>query len=163
MPLLRPPSPAFPHCSGSSAIALAALNCLMRYYDVEGRIPVADRPALVLSAEQELGITAGLQDRVIQARSARCFCYSLGLEHCLGPHSLYRTEASLERWLVWSRGTYGSPWQVALPERRLAFSRELAAATAGHLAGLGGPGQLEPAVCTLVLTECAEWLRSDPN
>lgn len=52
--------------SGSSAIALAGLNCLMRYYGVEGSVPVEDRPGLVLSAEEELGITAGLQDRVIQ-------------------------------------------------------------------------------------------------
>lgn len=30
------------------------------------RVPVAERPQLILSAEEELGITAGLQDRVIQ-------------------------------------------------------------------------------------------------
>ena len=30
------------------------------------RIPLLQRPGLVLAAEQELGITAGLQDRVIQ-------------------------------------------------------------------------------------------------
>lgn len=38
----------------------------MGYYGVEDGIPVEVRPGLVLSAEQELGITAGLQDRVIQ-------------------------------------------------------------------------------------------------
>lgn len=52
--------------SGSSAIACAALNCLMQYYGVASRIPQCDRPQLILSAEAELGITAGLQDRVIQ-------------------------------------------------------------------------------------------------
>ena len=33
---------------------------------LQHRIPVADRPTLVLRAEEELGITAGLQDRVVQ-------------------------------------------------------------------------------------------------
>lgn len=33
---------------------------------VDGSIPIVERPQLVLSAEAELGITAGLQDRVIQ-------------------------------------------------------------------------------------------------
>mmetsp|Transcript_38092 Transcript_38092/g.84864 ORF Transcript_38092/g.84864 Transcript_38092/m.84864 type:complete len:351 (+) Transcript_38092:88-1140(+) len=52
--------------SGSSAIACAALNCLLQHYSVAGQVPVVERPGLVLSAEQALGITAGLQDRVIQ-------------------------------------------------------------------------------------------------
>eukprot|EP00877_Chromochloris_zofingiensis_P005287 jgi/Chrzof1/1475/Cz10g09080.t1 len=52
--------------SGSSAIVCAALNCLMQYHGVEHAVSIEDRPSLVLSAEQELGITAGLQDRVIQ-------------------------------------------------------------------------------------------------
>ncbi|PRW58585.1 glucuronokinase 1 isoform A [Chlorella sorokiniana] len=52
--------------SGSSAIATAALNCLLRHYGLEAAIPPADRPQLVLAAEAELGIAAGLQDRVVQ-------------------------------------------------------------------------------------------------
>lgn len=52
--------------SGSSAIACAALNCLLAHYQLEDAIPAEVRPQLVLSAEAELGITAGLQDRVIQ-------------------------------------------------------------------------------------------------
>ncbi|CAK0783514.1 hypothetical protein CVIRNUC_006713 [Coccomyxa viridis] len=52
--------------SGSSAIACAAFNCLLAFYGLRDRIPVADRPTLVLRAEEELGITAGLQDRVVQ-------------------------------------------------------------------------------------------------
>lgn len=54
--------------SGSSAIACAALNCLFAHYGVpaEEVAPLPERPNLVLSVEQELGITAGLQDRVIQ-------------------------------------------------------------------------------------------------
>ncbi len=52
--------------SGSSAIACAALNCLLEHYGVQQLVPVSDRPGLVLGAEQELGIAAGWMDRVIQ-------------------------------------------------------------------------------------------------
>ncbi|MFP4621642.1 MAG: mevalonate kinase [Bacteroidales bacterium] len=51
--------------AGSSAIVTATMKALMRFYDVE--IPQAVLPGLILSAEvDELGINAGLQDRVIQ-------------------------------------------------------------------------------------------------
>jgi mevalonate kinase len=51
--------------AGSSAIIVATLRCLMEFYKVE--IPIEVRPSLVLSVEtEELGIAAGLQDRVIQ-------------------------------------------------------------------------------------------------
>jgi glucuronokinase len=51
--------------AGSSAIATAALRALMTFYDVE--IPLEIQPTLILEAEtRELGINAGLQDRVIQ-------------------------------------------------------------------------------------------------
>jgi hypothetical protein len=52
--------------SGSSAIICAALKCLMDHYAVKDSLPKAELPGLILSAETELGITAGLQDRVIQ-------------------------------------------------------------------------------------------------
>ncbi|HEX4592002.1 MAG TPA: hypothetical protein VH120_18855 [Gemmataceae bacterium] len=51
--------------AGSSAIIVATLRCLMDFYGVE--IPLEVQPSLALSVEvEELGITAGLQDRVIQ-------------------------------------------------------------------------------------------------
>lgn len=51
--------------AGSSAIIVATLRCLMDYYSVE--IPRDVQPSFVLSIEKdELGIAAGLQDRVIQ-------------------------------------------------------------------------------------------------
>ncbi|MFP4501086.1 MAG: mevalonate kinase [Candidatus Hydrogenedentota bacterium] len=51
--------------AGSSALVTATLRCLMEYYDVE--IPRTLQPNLILSVETgELGISAGLQDRVIQ-------------------------------------------------------------------------------------------------
>ena len=52
--------------AGSSAIVTATMKGLMKFYDVD--IPLKILPSLVLSAEvDELGINAGLQDRVIQA------------------------------------------------------------------------------------------------
>ena len=51
--------------AGSSAIIVATLRCLMHFYDVA--IPIEIQPTFVLNVEQEeLGITVGLQDRVIQ-------------------------------------------------------------------------------------------------
>lgn len=52
--------------SGSSAIVVAIFRALMKFYNVE--IPLHILPQLVMTAEtEELGITAGLQDRVIQS------------------------------------------------------------------------------------------------
>jgi glucuronokinase len=51
--------------AGSSAIIVATLRVLMEFYQVA--IPLDVQPSLVLSVEkEELGIAAGLQDRVVQ-------------------------------------------------------------------------------------------------
>jgi glucuronokinase len=51
--------------AGSSSIIVATLRCLMEFYGID--IPIEQQPSLVLSVEtEELGISAGLQDRVIQ-------------------------------------------------------------------------------------------------
>ncbi len=51
--------------AGSSAIITATMKALMRFYEVE--IPKTILPTIILNAEsEELGINAGLQDRVIQ-------------------------------------------------------------------------------------------------
>lgn len=51
--------------AGSSAIVIATLKALMQFYQIQ--IPFTQLPNLALEAEtQELGINAGLQDRVIQ-------------------------------------------------------------------------------------------------
>lgn len=51
--------------AGSSAIITATMHALMRFYNV--KFPLEILPSLILSAEmEELGISAGLQDRVIQ-------------------------------------------------------------------------------------------------
>lgn len=51
--------------SGSSAIVTAMMRALMDFHEV--RVPIDQQPGLNLSVEkEELGISAGLQDRVIQ-------------------------------------------------------------------------------------------------
>lgn len=51
--------------AGSSAIIVATMRCLMEFYDIA--IPLEIQPSFVLSVEtEELGIAAGLQDRVAQ-------------------------------------------------------------------------------------------------
>lgn len=58
--------------AGSSAIIVATLRCLMDFYGVE--IPLRVQPSLALSVEcEELGIAAGLQDRVIQVYEGLVF------------------------------------------------------------------------------------------
>ena len=50
---------------GSSAIITAVMRALMKFYEVE--IPLQILPSIILDSEvKELGINAGLQDRVIQ-------------------------------------------------------------------------------------------------
>jgi glucuronokinase len=58
--------------AGSSAIIIATLRCLMDFYGVE--IPKRVQPSLALAVEtEELGITAGLQDRVIQVHEGLAY------------------------------------------------------------------------------------------
>jgi glucuronokinase len=58
--------------AGSSAIIVAALRCLMDFYEVS--IPREVQPTLVQSVEtEELNIAAGLQDRVIQVYEGLVF------------------------------------------------------------------------------------------
>lgn len=61
---------------GSSAIITAAVKALMEFYGVilDRDIPKPELPNLILSVEaDELGITAGLQDRVIQVYGGTVF------------------------------------------------------------------------------------------
>jgi len=53
--------------AGSSALVIATLRSLMKWYHVQPSFLQAEFPTLALETEQvELGITAGMQDRVIQ-------------------------------------------------------------------------------------------------
>lgn len=61
---------------GSSAIITATVRALMEFYGVRPHVDVqlAELPSLVLSVEtEELGITAGLQDRVVQTYGGTVF------------------------------------------------------------------------------------------
>ena len=58
--------------AGSSALVTATLRCLLEFYDIEIARPLL--PGLILSVEtEELGISAGLQDRVIQVYEGAVF------------------------------------------------------------------------------------------
>src|SRR6266851_1659531 len=58
--------------AGSSAIIVATLRCLIDFYQVP--IPLEIQPSLALAVEtDELGIAAGLQDRVIQVYEGLVF------------------------------------------------------------------------------------------
>ena len=57
--------------AGSSAIVVATLRALMAFYEIE--IPLEAQPTFVLLVEKELGIAAGLQDRVIQVYEGLVF------------------------------------------------------------------------------------------
>jgi len=67
--------------AGSSAIVVATLRCLMDFYDIH--IPIEAQPTFVLMVEQEeLGITAGLQDRVAQVYEGMVYMdFDKGREH----------------------------------------------------------------------------------
>ena len=68
--------------AGSSAIITAALNCLLQWYGVEDAWPARERPTFVLRVEQEeLGIAAGLMDRVAQVRAPVAACGPAAVQH----------------------------------------------------------------------------------
>lgn len=93
--------------AGSSAIVVATLRALMQFYKVE--IPLPILPTLTLKAEtEELGITAGLQDRVIQ-------CY----EGCV--------YMDFDRKLVETRGygEYETIDPILLPKLYIAYKTDL--------------------------------------
>lgn len=65
--------------AGSSAIVTATIQALMRFYEVD--IPMHIIPTIILKAEtEELGINAGLQDRVIQVYEG-CVFMDFNKEH----------------------------------------------------------------------------------
>lgn len=67
--------------SGSSALVLATLRCLVEVHGVQDRVHAPDLPALALAAEGSLGITAGLQDRVVQTYGG---CVYMDFRQALG-------------------------------------------------------------------------------
>ena len=78
--------------AGSSAIIVATLRCLMEFYDVS--IPLEVQPSFVLSIEkEELGISGGLQDRVIQVYEGLVYMdFDKQQEHCVDGFICYHYE-----------------------------------------------------------------------
>ena len=78
--------------AGSSAIIVATLRCLAEFYGIQ--IPLEAQPSFVLSIEKEkLGITAGLQDRVIQVYEGVVYMdFDPALEHLVEGFKCYRYE-----------------------------------------------------------------------
>jgi glucuronokinase len=85
--------------AGSSAIIVATLRCLMEFYEVE--MPVEAQPTFVLSVEtEELGIAAGLQDRVIQCYEGIVFMdFSREQERLVEGLTCYSYESLDTGWL----------------------------------------------------------------
>ncbi|CAD7702436.1 unnamed protein product [Ostreobium quekettii] len=92
--------------AGSSAIVSAALSCLLSFYGIEDMMPLRDRPGLILSAEGELGITAGLMDRVVQVYGGCVFMDFNGdyvKQHGRGRYKSLPVDKLPRLWLVLSR------------------------------------------------------------
>jgi glucuronokinase len=79
--------------AGSSAIIVATLRCLMEFYNVS--IPQEAQPTFVLSIErEELGIAAGLQDRVIQVYEGLVYMdFNRSREHDVAGLTCYSYES----------------------------------------------------------------------
>lgn len=79
--------------AGSSAIIVATLRCLMEFYRVT--IPQEAQPTFVLSIEKdELGIAAGLQDRVIQVYEGVVYMdFNRSHEHIVSGLTCYAYES----------------------------------------------------------------------
>lgn len=85
--------------AGSSAIITATMRALCEFYGVE--IPLAAQPSLVLSVERdELGIAAGLQDRVIQCYEGLVYMdFDRAQERTVAGLTAYAYEALPTDWL----------------------------------------------------------------
>jgi glucuronokinase len=113
--------------AGSSAIIVATLRCLMEFYDVQ--LPLETQPMFVLLVEQEeLGITVGLQDRVIQVYEGLVYMdFDPGCEHLVDGLKCYRYEpmdpALLPPLYVAHHETLGEPTEVFHNNIRERFNR----------------------------------------
>ena len=78
--------------AGSSSIIIATLRCLLDYYQVD--MPLEIQPSFALSVEtEELGIAAGLQDRVIQCYENMVYMdFGLDQQHYLNDLAYYGYE-----------------------------------------------------------------------
>ena len=113
--------------AGSSAIIVATLRCLMEFYDVE--MPLEAQPMFVLLVEQEeLGITVGLQDRVVQVYEGLVYMdFDRGREHLVDGLASYWYEpldpALLPPLYLAHHETLGEPTEVFHNNIRDRFNR----------------------------------------
>ncbi len=113
--------------AGSSAIIVATLRCLMEFYDVE--IDPDVQPSLALSVEtEELGIAAGLQDRVVQVYEGMVFMdfareqmRELEGHHC-GAYEPLRVAPAPQLYIAYNTDV-GEPTEVVHNDLRVRFSR----------------------------------------
>jgi glucuronokinase len=102
--------------AGSSAIIVATLRCLMEFYDLP--LPLEAQPTFVLLVEQEeLGITVGLQDRVIQVYEGLVYMdFDRSREHVVDGLATYWYEpmdpALLPPLYVAHHETLGEPTEI---------------------------------------------------
>jgi glucuronokinase len=102
--------------AGSSAIIVATLRCLMEFYEIQ--IPIEAQPTFVLLVEQEeLGITVGLQDRVVQVYEGLVYMdFDASRERTVDGLRCYRYEpidpALLPPLYVAHHETLGEPTEV---------------------------------------------------
>src|SRR5216683_7031176 len=113
--------------AGSSAIIVATLRCLMEFYDLP--LPIEAQPTFVLLVEQEeLGITVGLQDRVIQVYEGLVYMdFDASRERTADGLRCYRYEpldpALLPPVYVAHHETLGEPTEVFHNNIRERFNR----------------------------------------
>jgi glucuronokinase len=133
--------------AGSSAIIVATLRCLMEFYDVE--LPLVVQPMFVLLVEQEeLGISVGLQDRVIQVYEGLVYMdFDPACEHIVDGLRCYRYEpmdpALLPPLYVAHHETLGEPTEVFHNNIRERFNRgdEAVVKAMTRFAGLAASGR----------------------
>ncbi|XP_063293094.1 uncharacterized protein LOC134578052 isoform X2 [Pelobates fuscus] len=94
--------------AGSSAIVSATLKCLMEFYNLtDDDLPKSMRPNFILDVEkEELFITAGLQDRVVQVYEGLVymnFSKSLMEEQGYGNYENMDMECAPPFWLAYMR------------------------------------------------------------
>jgi galactokinase/mevalonate kinase-like predicted kinase len=133
--------------AGSSAIIVATLRCLMEFYEIQ--LPLETQPMFVLLVEQEeLGITVGLQDRVIQAYEGLVYMdFDPGRERIVDGLRCYWYEpmdpALLPPLYVAHHETLGEPTEVFHNNIRERFNRgdEAVVDAMACFAGLAADGR----------------------
>jgi glucuronokinase len=133
--------------AGSSALIVATMRCLMEFYQVE--IPLEAQPTFVLGVEQEeLGITAGLQDRVIQVYEGLVYMdFSKRSERIVAGLPCYHYErldpALLPPVYVAYHVSMGEPTEVFHNAIRERYNRgeELVVDAMAHFASLAAQGR----------------------